>query len=223
MIEKILIRAFIVILLPITILACAPVQPPYVENSKYFNPTNNFSIDLPNNWEVSKKIPNWLENSVCVGTPKNLQAYFENKDIKATIQLDIVKTFLNLKGASDNYYSSTFSRTLIDSFYDGLEKSLDKQEKILNSDRFIEDFTYILNKNNLASLPSKIIEVKLKCNDKEEMIKKELTSYIVLCDKDDTCFVNFSLIAPVSDFEKSKNSFNKMIRSLSAWNLQNSY
>ena len=212
-------KIFIVVFFSMTVFACAPARPPYVENGKYLNPANNFSFKLPSNWELRKEVPNWLENSVCVGKPKNLQAYFINKEVKGVVQLDVDKTFLNLKKASTNYYSSTFNRSLIDGFYEGLEKSLEKQEDEMNKNRFVEDFNYRTYSNNLSNLPSKIIEAELKCNDKQELIRKKLTCYVLLCDDDDTCFVNFSLISPASDFEKAQESYISMMRTLSTWNL----
>ncbi|MBW6510057.1 MAG: hypothetical protein K0A94_11015 [Desulfuromonadales bacterium] len=211
------IKILFLVFFSIATISCAPISPPYVHNDKYYNPANNFSLKLPSSWEHRKEPPNWLENSVCVGEHKNLQAYFVNKDMKGVVQVSSSKTSLNLKKASDNYLSSSFNRSLIDTYYESLRKSLEKVKVQITNNRFIEDYSYSMYSYNLNNLPSKIIEARIKCNDKQELIRKELTTYVLLCDDNDTCFVTFSLISPISDFEKVQVSYIDIMRTLSNW------
>ena len=192
------IRFFIILFL--VVYGCSTTPPPRIENGRYINPKYKFSIELPEGWVQTDKMPDWAKTAIPIAKRSIIKTMFFNNDTNGWIALECEKTIFDLRALSDFKIREIFT-----DFYE-------KRKKEIKKISFIKDYSY---------------EIYGPCYDyclfaREEIyaetefqkIKAEKRAFLHSCYGDDTCHVGIMLISDSKTFDENFQVYYKVTDSI---------
>ncbi len=152
---KLKLVVLLIVLLIMT--GCAPIKPARVENGLYINPTFQFSLHVPDGWEVSEKIPVLIEKELSFVTKHKIKTTFSNFDNKCFILVSAETT--ETDWMSFKMYADKVIASLDTSYAKDQKKFLSKPESKYYRYKVYRDKIENCNKDCLAA------KVEFNAND----------------------------------------------------------
>lgn len=133
------------------IISCAGIEPARVENGLYINPTYQFSLRVPDGWEVSEEIPEFIKKGMSIVSSKKFKATFSDLNNKSFILVSAEPA--KMDWASFKMYS--------DKFISSLDENLEKQKKKFLEDPRFRDYRYEIYNDQIENCNNDCIATKI--------------------------------------------------------------
>lgn len=200
-------KIFLSIIALFFLAGCATFPPPKIQDGRYINPRYGFSIEVPDGWLQTEKIPPWIFETLSDEQKSHICIMFFNNNTNGLICIisdkpvpSIPPSALNETPSFDNVIPGSLKDVYI---YQPMKQEFEKRKQQLIKNSYIKNYSY------------KIYSIK-KCTEEfsyvTEFEKMEIRVECMMyaCQKDDTCAVEFFLISDIKTFDENYEVFNKV-------------
>lgn len=142
------------------LVSCAKVEPPRVENGLYINPAYQFSLRVPDGWEVSEQGPISLKKELSFLTNKKIKTTFSDFSNKCFILVAAERT--EMDWTSFKMYDDKFTSSL-DSYYA-------REKKKYAKDPDVQNYQYEIYTNQIENCAGNCIAAKLEFQAQDLMV-----------------------------------------------------
>ncbi|MBW2570068.1 MAG: hypothetical protein JRE47_12080 [Deltaproteobacteria bacterium] len=203
-------KVLIILTVCLFLTSCASFPPPEISNGRYTNPRYGFSIETPDGWLQTEKIPAWVENMLDEDKRSQIRIMFFNNNTNGMICIISDKPVPSISASALNETPS-FDNVIPGSFldiytYQPMKREFEKRKKQLIKDGCMKNYSY-----KIYSL-KKYTE---KFSYETEFNKMEMRSEYMMygCQGNDTCIVGIELISDIKTFDENYAVFNNIVDS----------
>lgn len=200
------IKYLIIVIFLITIAACATYPPPTIKDRTYINSKYEFSIDLPEGWKQTEKVPEWIKKTIPPQQINRVKIMVFNQESTGFITINAFKTAIDGRNVPDK----KIERLLI--------KNLDNTKKKLWKKPETKDYTYKIHSTSFFNIPMLMCSEDLVVGDEFTELKSKSMSYMYACHNDNSCGVNIVLVSDAKTFDKNYAVFDNLLKSLKKYN-----
>lgn len=180
---------------------CATTDLPSVENGLYINPGYEFSLRIPEEWEVSEKIPEGLKKNMSFFSSQKFKATFSDLKNKSFILISAETTdayWIDLKMYSDKFIAS------LDDYF-----GKEKHKNLKNKDWHY--YNYKIYEDEIENCEGSCIATKIDFHVRD--LKSTGHNIIYKCNTGKISSVTLILIAREKQFSSSLYNFRMVVNS----------
>lgn len=189
--------------------ACAPAIQPVVKDGRYINPQYEYALDIPEGWELSDKVPDWLAANLTSAQASAIKTVLVNEESQGIISVFVFKVAGKFSPRGNG-----FSKGYTDGLIKGITRSFEKKKKIAVKDTSFKSYDYDVYSVDQCGDPCFVLGYSSVYDITVSAVQDVGRIYLGKCKKDDTCIVQLGLTSNLSSFAENSKPYLETIHSL---------